>query len=571
MSKAYACGGSPLVEILMRAAPETGTVVRRRRGSRRRSENWRFAQTPPALIDSWNEAKHLESEVPRGCTLIVGDRAGLAGIFASAQAMRALSERRAVVAVAGESHVLEHLWIADTLDGIDSVDDAVVDWEIALYRYAAKVLTPSRVAADILRRFGLRSDVTVVDIAQDSRARPALGSVSRVWLSEPPSRRAQTARILRSLVDIDADIPIFVSPDAEPDRIWVGTSLDASSAELNILGPRVETYRGVPKDVSLVILGDPFAIPDPDVARLRARGVPIAVPDGSTAASYWPDALTWTSEEDLSEIVAGRIQSRSSTTAVSIADSLTLEPARVDLGRARAVSVGIPVFRDIRFLDECLESIIGQTEAVAEILLIDDGSHSAEVDAALTRWAVREPQRIRLLRQPNRGVCVARNTMLDAMTGDAFVLVDADDVLHPTFVEKTATALRANPGIDAVATWTEFFGSYSGVEAKPPFDPRVGRRENPIVSTCVLVDMAVRDRGIRFAPDLAFVYCEDWDFWAQIAAAGGMFGLLPEPLAKHRVHPSSGANSRTELALRIGKARATSRLPTSPPKQRSDQ
>jgi GT2 family glycosyltransferase len=141
-----------------------------------------------------------------------------------------------------------------------------------------------------------------------------------------------------------------------------------------------------------------------------------------------------------------------------------------------------------------------------------------------------------------------------------FVLVDADDVLAARFIEKTAVALRANPDLHAVATWTEFFGDYQGVEAKPPFDARVGRRENPIVSTCLLVDMAVRDRGIRFASDLAFIYCEDWDFWAQIFAAGGRFGLVPEPLVRHRVHKTSGANARTDVALRIGKARATSRL-----------
>ncbi len=111
-----------------------------------------------------------------------------------------------------------------------------------------------------------------------------------------------------------------------------------------------------------------------------------------------------------------------------------------------------------------------------------------------------------------------------------------------------------------MATWTEFFGAYQGVEAKPPFDARVGRRENPIVSTCVLVDMKVRDQGIRFEPDLAFLFCEDWDVWAKIVAAGGRIGLVPRPLARHRVHVSSGGFRRTDLAHAVGKARATRRL-----------
>lgn len=69
---------------------------------------------------------------------------------------------------------------------------------------------------------------------------------------------------------------------------------------------------------------------------------------------------------------------------------------------------------------------------------------------------------------------------------------------------RTADALRQDRSLWAVASWTEFFGDYEGIEAKPPFDRRVGLRKNPIVSTAALVDMSVRDAGIRFAPDLAF-------------------------------------------------------------------
>jgi GT2 family glycosyltransferase len=164
------------------------------------------------------------------------------------------------------------------------------------------------------------------------------------------------------------------------------------------------------------------------------------------------------------------------------------------------------------------------------------------------------------MRQPNRGVCVARNRLIDAMTGDAFVLVDQDDVMRPTFIERTGNAMRRDPAALAVATWTEFFGAYEAIEAKPPFDRRVGMRENPIVSTAALVDLGVRDRGIAFAPDLAFLYCEDWHFWSQIIAADGRMGLVPEPLVAHRVHFGSGGFQRTDRALAIGTSRATEPL-----------
>ena len=133
-------------------------------------------------------------------------------------------------------------------------------------------------------------------------------------------------------------------------------------------------------------------------------------------------------------------------------------------------------------------------------------------------------------------------------------------MLEPGFISRTAEALRQDDDLWAAATWTVFFGEYEGIEAKPPFDRRVGLRENPIVSTAVLVDMSVRDLGIRFAPDLAFLYCEDWHLWSQIVAAGGRFGLIPEPLVRHRVHAASGAFQRTDRAYEIGKARASEPL-----------
>ena len=72
--------------------------------------------------------------------------------------------------------------------------------------------------------------------------------------------------------------------------------------------------------------------------------------------------------------------------------------------------------------------------------------------------------------------------------------------------------------------------------------------------------MQVRAEGIMFEPDLAFLYCEDWHYWSQIIAAGGRMGLVPEPLIKHRVHRASGGFQRTEVAHRIGRARAISPL-----------
>jgi GT2 family glycosyltransferase len=520
--------------------------------------HFRLVETPSALITSLEESFRLASVVEPGDTLLGGDRDGRLGLFALAEAMRDPTLQRRLVLVAGEAHVLERLWVAGTLDGVEPGLESVLDWEIAALRFARAVVTPSAIAAQLLAHWGIREDVAVVDVGTPGPRTPRTPDASLVWLPERPSRRAQSAKILRGLSAVPG-AKVVVSRDSEADLVWHGSVLDSVAELLSAFGGRAQLAKRPGRKVSLVILGDPFAVPPSEVERLRDSGTPVGVPAGSTAAGLWPDALVWRTEDDVAAIAAGGVRGSAGPSGVpmSVATGRS-RPTRAS--RARAVSVGVPIFRNVQFLDECVESLLAQSQPPIEVLLLDDGSNSPEVDAAITAWTEREPRVLRRLRQPNRGVCTARNRMLIEMRGDAFVFVDSDDVLDATFIEKTALALRANPGIDVVATWTEFFGDYTGVEAKPPFDARVGRRENPIISTCSLVDMSVRDRGIRFQPDLAFIYCEDWDFWSQIAASGGKFGLVPEPLARHRVHYRSGARSRTEVAHRIGKARATARL-----------
>jgi CDP-glycerol glycerophosphotransferase len=91
------------------------------------------------------------------------------------------------------------------------------------------------------------------------------------------------------------------------------------------------------------------------------------------------------------------------------------------------VSVVVPVYNVEPFLDECLRSIAGQTFADLEVVMVDDGSTDASA-AIAERFAERDA-RFRLISQPNAGLGAARNTGLDAATGEHLAFVDSDDVL----------------------------------------------------------------------------------------------------------------------------------------------
>lgn len=516
----------------------------------------KFQHTPEPLLASWRVARHLTNRTDPGDTVLMSDFMGLGGVFALEQAAADPAQRRQLWTVAADSALLELRFLAKTHEGLPMPLDSQVDWEQAQYQWSDRVLATSTVALAELEKLGVHAEL--VGRSESPPHVDLPGGPGRIWAPGTVCRRNQTGEVLRALSSMP-EVTITVSEEDEEDRIWTGSTWDALRHSRELLGEQLERRQQPTATPDVIVLGDPFAPPNASVASYISDGIPVVVPQGSVASLIWPEAPTWVDPDDLTAVLTeGRHRGPESGANVTTSRR-SKATTGLGLDRARAVSVGIPVFRDVRFLPECVESVLGQVHPPLEVVLVDDGSRSDDVGEALEDLT-RLDSRLRIVRTEHRGVSAARNAALEVFEGDSFLFIDSDDLLRPTFLSRCAAVLNSRDDVWAVATWTEFFGDYDGIEAKPPFDGRVGRRENPIISTCALVDREVVQRGIRFAPELAFLYCEDWHFWSQIVAAGGRFGLVPEPLARHRVHPSSGGFMRTELAYALGRSRATEPL-----------
>lgn len=97
------------------------------------------------------------------------------------------------------------------------------------------------------------------------------------------------------------------------------------------------------------------------------------------------------------------------------------------------VSIIIPVYNVEKYLAECIESVLQQTYTNWEMLLIDDGStdHSSEICEEYAKKDVR----IKVIHQENGGQSKARNTGLDAATGEYIMFLDSDDIYDEKAVE----------------------------------------------------------------------------------------------------------------------------------------
>lgn len=97
------------------------------------------------------------------------------------------------------------------------------------------------------------------------------------------------------------------------------------------------------------------------------------------------------------------------------------------------VSVVIPVYNMERYVGECLDSVVAQTHRDIEIIVVNDGS--IDRSSTIVKKIARRDKRITLIDQPNGGVSAARNTGMAASTGEYITFVDADDAIHPTYIE----------------------------------------------------------------------------------------------------------------------------------------
>lgn len=111
------------------------------------------------------------------------------------------------------------------------------------------------------------------------------------------------------------------------------------------------------------------------------------------------------------------------------------------------VSVSIPFFNSGRFLAEAIESVLAQTYANWELLLVDDGATDCSTEIA-NEYAAQSDGQIRYLEHPghrNCGVNSARNLGARASHGEYLAFLDSDDVWLPQKLESQIALMNANP------------------------------------------------------------------------------------------------------------------------------
>ena len=132
--------------------------------------------------------------------------------------------------------------------------------------------------------------------------------------------------------------------------------------------------------------------------------------------------------------------------------------------RAPAVSVVVIFLDEERFLEEAVESVLGQTFDDWELLLVDDGSTDASTETA-RRYAEGGAGRVRYLEHPgheNRGMSATRNLGVAHARGRYVAFLDADDVWEPNKLAEQVAILDAHPEVGMVCGASLYWRSWTG-------------------------------------------------------------------------------------------------------------
>lgn len=202
------------------------------------------------------------------------------------------------------------------------------------------------------------------------------------------------------------------------------------------------------------------------------------------------------------------------------------------------ISVLMPVWNAERFLAEAVESILAQTFADFEFLIIDDGS----TDGSLRILQSYQDPRIRVFGLGHRGIVQALNFGVKHAKTEWLARMDADDISAPDRLEVQWRALLRTPQAVLCYTDVEEFGS----ACKPGRRARLPRtrafmalslcRRCPISHGTVLFQIRVAKAAGLYREEER--HAEDFGLWGRMICKGP-FLCVPRKLMRLRVHESS--------------------------------
>ena len=217
------------------------------------------------------------------------------------------------------------------------------------------------------------------------------------------------------------------------------------------------------------------------------------------------------------------------------------------------ISIIVTAYNYARYLDECLDSCLGQISngLKYEVIVVDDGS----TDNTSSLLDNRSDPRLRIIRIENSGIEKAANTGFDAAIGKFIVRVDADDVLEVDYLAQMGRWLDKE--------YDFFYCDYSiidensltqGAMRLPPFDQSEIFSRGDFLATGTLYNAEILRNIGCYSTHTINSGLENYELIIKLIVNGGKGCHIAEPLFRYRRH--SANLSATSVARIVDSGRA---------------
>jgi glycosyltransferase involved in cell wall biosynthesis/GT2 family glycosyltransferase len=210
-------------------------------------------------------------------------------------------------------------------------------------------------------------------------------------------------------------------------------------------------------------------------------------------------------------------------------------PAPSDPALAPAATILTPFYNTGPVFHETARCVLGQSLQQFEWIIVNDCSNDPAALSVLGQYrelARRDP-RIRIIdHKVNHGLSAARNTGFREARSPYVFMLDSDDLIEPTTVEKCAWFLECNPTFSFVKGKTVGFAGQEYIWERGFHDgPEI--LEQNIVTATTMVRTGVH-REVGGFDETIRGGLEDWEFWLRCASRGLWGGTIPEYLEWYR-------------------------------------
>jgi teichuronic acid biosynthesis glycosyltransferase TuaG len=213
------------------------------------------------------------------------------------------------------------------------------------------------------------------------------------------------------------------------------------------------------------------------------------------------------------------------------------------------VSIVMPAFNAQAYLGETMESVLAQSRAEWELIVVDDCSTDGTYEIAAAYGA--RDTRIRVVRlERSSGPAMARNAAIEAASGRYVAFLDSDDLWLPQKLERQLDFMRRRGAALGFTAYRRISADGARVGRMIHVPPRLDYRAL-LGNTAIATSTAIVDRA-RVGPiRMVKTYYDDFALWLEITRRGFYAVGLDEDLMRYRVVAGSVSRNKGRSAMMV--------------------